>query len=586
MAGRTTAVVPGVGYLLSGTYGNSQETKYDELHATAVPGANGSTVPYNEFRGSSSSNSILWGGIANFSALLGGRTLLTLNNNYNRSADNEARQLEGMLDDFGFGARRSSLGFVERSVRSNQLRIERVIGSGQQLNASFTSSAVMRREPDKSELQYVREPDPLTGTPLPFALFSYNPEGARRTFSDLSESSLAGSLDYRISLGGPSSETQLKFGAAMRGTQRDADNSSYSLLAYKLTRGQREASAEDIFASPSSEFTILLNSTGGSYAARDRVGAAYAMIDLPVGSRIKLIGGARIEHADLEVTSAATSGERVTSSIRDLDVLPSFVANVSLKENQSLRLSLTRTLSRPEYRELSPVTYRDVIEQRDVFGNPELERTLITNLDARWEWFPSAGEIIGLGLFAKHFDKPIERVDVATSGASRLGFINGDAATNFGVELEVRKRFGMTSGSYQPITVFANGTVMKSTLDITNDQLSALTNRKRAMVGQAPFVVNAGASWSSASNKTTATLLYNIVGHRITAAGTTPLPDTYENARSGLDLSLQAPLFSSVSARLDARNLTDSPFEVRQGSVVRERYRVGRVLSLGINWQH
>ena len=180
---------------------------------------------------------------------------------------------------------------------------------------------------------------------------------------------------------------------------------------------------------------------------------------------------------------------------------------------------------------------------------------------------------------------PIERVDVATSGASRLGFINGDAATNVGVELEFRKRFGFRDG-YQPLTVFANGTLMKSTLDITGDQLSALTNRKRAMVGQAPFVVNAGTTWSSASQKTTATLLYNIVGRRITAAGTTPLPDTYESAHTGLDFSLQAPLLGGLSARLDTRNLLDSPFEVRQGSVVRERYRVGRVFSLGIKWQH
>jgi len=122
-------------------------------------------------------------------------------------------------------------------------------------------------------------------------------------------------------------------------------------------------------------------------------------------------------------------------------------------------------------------------------------------------------------------------------------------------------------------------------IDISSDRLSSLTNRKRAMVGQAPYVVNAGATWSTPSNRASATMVYNIVGKRITAAGSTPLPDTYEMARAGLDVSFQTSIVGGLSARLDGKNLLDSPFEVRQGSVVRERYRAGRVLSLGLKLQ-
>ena len=209
---------------------------------------------------------------------------------------------------------------------------------------------------------------------------------------------------------------------------------------------------------------------------------------------------------------------------------------------------------------------------------------MIRNFDARWEWYPDAGEIMSIGLFAKHFSDPIEQVDVATSGASRLSFINADGADNYGVELEMRKRLGDFSDVLSPVTMFANGTLMNSAIDITSDNLSALTNRKRPMVGQAPYVVNAGVTWSSASASTTATVLYNVVGHRITAAGTNPLPDTYDLARSMLDISLQAPLFGGIAARFDAKNLLDSPYEVRQGTVTRERYRSGRVLAIGLKW--
>lgn len=583
IGGRTTSVLPGLGYLASATYGFSQETHADEQRAIAVPGANGGTKPYNAFSGSTASTSVLWGGLLNLNALIGGSTLVTLNNNYNRSADNEARQARGTLDDFGFESVRSSLGLIERSVRSNQLRLLRSFGS-HELNASITSSGVTRTEPDRSELQYVREPDPATGAPLPFALFSYNPEGARRTFADLSETGLDGSVGYQLTLGAAGRETHLKFGAAHRMTDRDAENSSYSLMGYKLTRSVRELPAEQIFDpartnSGTADLTVLLNSTGGSYSARDRVSAGYAMFDFPLGSNLRVIGGARLEHSNIVVNSIATSGERASSKLNNTDVLPSLVANYSLRDNQSLRLSVSRTLSRPEYRELSPVTYRDVIEQQDIFGNPSLKRSLITNVDGRWEWFPNSGEVIGLGLFAKRFSNPIERVDVATSGASRLGFINADGATNYGVEFEVRKSL------FEQLTTFGNATVMKSTIDITSDKLSSLTNRKRAMVGQAPYVVNAGATWATSSARSTATVVYNVVGRRITSAGTTPLPDTYELARSGLDLSLQSALFGSLSARFDAKNLLDSPYSVQQGSVIREQYRSGRVFSFGLKWQ-
>jgi len=589
LGGKTNVARQNLGYLISGSYGRTQEIKSGEVRSTAVPDGNGSARPYNEFRGSSSSGSVLWGGLLNLNALIGEKTLVVFNNNYNRSADNEAHQDHGTLDDYGFETLRSSLAFIERSVRSNQLRVERSISGAHQLSLSFTSSGVTRKEPDRSELQYVREPDPATGAALPYALFSYNPEGARRTFSDLSESGISSALDYRASFGDPARATVVKVGSSFRKTERDADNSSYSILGYGLTHTQREQTAEKIFSSSAGSnsplLSLLLNSTGGSYTASDRIGAGYGMIDIPVGERLRIIGGARLERALLDVASIATTGEKSKTRMDNTDILPSLVANFSLTEAQNVRVSATQTVSRPEYRELSPVTYRDVIEQRDIFGNPDLHHALIRNFDARWEWFPGAGEIVGLGAFAKKFTNPIERVDVATSGASRLGFINADGASIYGVEVELRKSFALRSSDEHPLSIFGNATLMKSSIDITSDRLSSLTNRKRPMVGQAPYVANAGATWSSASARSSATILYNVVGRRITAAGSTPLPDTYESTRSGIDASLQAPLFGAVSARLDAKNLLDSPYEVKQGDVTRERYRSGRVISIGLKWQ-
>jgi hypothetical protein len=81
------------------------------------------------------------------------------------------------------------------------------------------------------------------------------------------------------------------------------------------------------------------------------------------------------------------------------------------------------------------------------------------------------------------------------------------------------------------------------------------------------------------------TLLYNVVGERITAAAVTPVSvDTYERPRHQLDLSARFPVFGAMSGKLDATNLLNSAREERQGEVVRYRYTTGRSVSLGFSW--
>jgi TonB-dependent receptor len=262
-------------------------------------------------------------------------------------------------------------------------------------------------------------------------------------------------------------------------------------------------------------------------------------------------------------------------------VLPSAALNVKLTEAQSLRLSVSRTLARPEYRELSPVASRDVIGGDNVEGDPNLERTRIANADLRWEWYPKPGEVVSLAVFGKQFDKPIERVYRAVSGTRTVFYLNADGADNYGLELELRKSLGVLARSLNPLTAFTNVTVMESKIELGKTTASA-TNRNRRMVGQSPYVINAGLTYAPLSGATSATLLVNRIGARIDAAGDQPLPDVIESARTTVDFSLRFPLVSTLSARFDARNLLDDPYEVMQGTVLRESYRTGRLVQFGL----
>jgi TonB-dependent receptor len=331
-------------------------------------------------------------------------------------------------------------------------------------------------------------------------------------------------------------------------------------------------------------FDVQNNSAGGSYTARDRVGAAYGMAEYPISSKVRVIGGARVENWRLDLETSPIFDEPGFARPRNTDVLPSLIVNIKLSENQSVRMAVARTLSRPEYRELSPITFRDVIGEQAVTGNPNLKRALVDNFDVRWEAYHGTGALLSVALFAKRFHDPIERVDIATSGASQLGFVNADGASNYGVELEIREGLGTLAPALENFAIFANSTLMRSEIRTGNDSISALTNSKRAMVGQSPYVLNVGASYA-APGGAGATLMYNVVGKRITSAGTMPLPDTYEMPRNVLDFSAQMPLKSRLSVKVAAKNLLDAAYERRQGDVTRLSYKSGRVYSAGFSYK-
>ena len=105
------------------------------------------------------------------------------------------------------------------------------------------------------------------------------------------------------------------------------------------------------------------------------------------------------------------------------------------------------------------------------------------------------------------------------------------------------------------------------------------------MVGQAPSVVNAGLTFAPIGGRFSTTVLYNRVGRRIVSASQRPLPVTYEEARSVLDVAMRVPLFGSVAAKFDAKNLLDQPYRQTQGTVTRESYYSGRVYTVGLNWR-
>ena len=193
--------------------------------------------------------------------------------------------------------------------------------------------------------------------------------------------------------------------------------------------------------------------------------------------------------------------------------------------------------------------------------------------------------MLSVGGFVKHFDRPVERIESATSGAYQALYQNAVSATDVGVELEARTQLGFLGSWAQSFTGFSNVTLMSSTVMLDTTRGLAVTDRSRRMVGQAPYVVNAGLTYASPSGRTNATILYNVVGERIYAAGVAPLPNIVEAPRDIVDFSLRFPVWREVTGRLDARNLLDARYRFMQGNLEREGYNAGRTISFGLSWR-
>ena len=579
------------GYIGSFSYSYNQEARRNESRASAFPGPTpDQATPVNLYTGSTGRESVLWGGLLNVSTRVGAGTKLSFNNSLTRTAENEATRLGGFYEQNAINLDLTRLSFVERSVRSNQLVGEHLLGERHFLDWSVSASGVKRNEPDRADLIYVAENDG-TGNMVPSFWWGAN-RSADRTFSSIDENGYEGGLNYRLSLGDADAPTWIKAGVMGRTVDRDADSRIYNLTTTSLTEAERRAPADEIFSGfYASQGRLLLNpGPSGRYTAEDRLVAAYLQADVPVTDRIRILGGARVERSKINVNTVVFQGiseTTVPAELEDTDVLPALGLTYFLNADQQIRVSAAQTLSRPEYRELSPVNFFDILGGQRLFGNADLQRALIQNYDLRWEWYPRGGEALSVGLFYKRFNHPIERILVqnADGFSPDITFANARGASNYGAELELRKRMDFVVAGLRRLTLFSNLTVMQSEIDVSDQGLSSLTNPQRPMAGQSEYVVNAGLGYAADDGAWNGTLLYNVAGRRLVEAGISPLPDTYEQERHLVDFSLQFPIAGAVSGKLDAKNLLDEPVRYLQGPVERLHYETGRIFSMGFKWE-
>ena len=324
-----------------------------------------------------------------------------------------------------------------------------------------------------------------------------------------------------------------------------------------------------------------------NYNAEQTVDAYYFAVDAAYAELWRLVVGARYERNEQDVSTfdiTNLSQGAITAGLRENDWLPSVAITYTINPESQFRFGYSRTLSRPDFRELSPAPFTDPILDIESSGNPDLEQTQLDNLDLRYEYYRTSEEVYSLGVFYKKFDKPIERISVAGTGGI-LSYDNAESANNYGVELDGFKRLDFISEDWESFFVSANAAYIKSEVELGAAGLIQ-TSRNRPLQGQSEYLVNLQLGYKPVEqDRLEATLLFNVFGERIAQVGVLGLPDIYETPFNQVDFTLKYKFAPQWQVGLRLRNLLDDEVEFAQGGKPFRLYSPGREVGFSIEWR-
>ncbi len=282
-----------------------------------------------------------------------------------------------------------------------------------------------------------------------------------------------------------------------------------------------------------------------SYDAENNIIAGFVALNIPIGSLVNIYCGARLEKNIQTLNSFMVDRQDIPVHVKidSVYMLPSINTTFSLTEKSLLRLAYGPTINRPEFREVAPLAFYDFEEMASYRGNPSLKNAVIQNFDFRYEWYPSVSETFSLALFYKQFKNPIEVIAISTGSGVEYTYHNADKANNYGAEIDVRKSFNNLKNSFlKDFMVVLNASYIKSEVEINN--VSYLSENKRAMQGQSPFIINTGIYYQHDKTNIMISGVYNVIGKRIKVVGDPDHPTIYEMPHHQIDLTIAKGLFN------------------------------------------
>ncbi len=577
-----------LGYIASISYSNSNETKPIEQASYDFEGER-----YN-YKGFNNSYSVNWGALLNVSYKFSQNQKISLKNVYNQTADDETVTYEGEYKGAQQIRNVTSLRYVERSVQSSQLIGEHYLKlfSGVNVDWNVNYSSSKRNEPDARRYIYARGIDDPS-EPFRFLL---DQSLATRFYSDLNDQNYGGTINFSLKLFDNPSAPTFKFGYSLNKKDRDF---SARIFGFRNIPGGNfseedkilQSSVDQIFSAENINPTFIevieITQPTDSYTSDQAVNAAYLLTDFKLFESLKIVTGLRYENSLQKLNSKSRTGEALEIENQYNDLFPSLNLTYLINDKINVRLAYSRTIARPEFREMAPFTYFDFVSNELVTGNTNLKRSLITNYDARFEFYPAPKELFAVSVFYKKFMNPIEQILISSSAFEPIrSYENSKDAQNWGVEFEERKSLAFIGTMFENFSLVGNLSLIKSKINLED---RGFQTSSRPLQGQADFILNTGLYYEDFTNGLSASIIYNKVGEKISKVGFGGLGDVIEKPRDQIDISFSKKIFDNLSLKLAVKDLLAQDIKFVQktpsGDKTSELVKRGQNISAGLSFQ-
>lgn len=343
--------------------------------------------------------------------------------------------------------------------------------------------------------------------------FQFNRPGTNNDirFSELDDTTFDAGLDFVVPVDFGDKSVELKFGGAYLDKSRDSEQQDFRYFG-SIPEELRLSRIDTIFSNAVVDAGILeirRNGTTGfpdvSDAALDVFGA-YASFDFELNPKLRFSAGLRYEDSTQETAIEQSTVENSRFEFDDLAedfFLPAATLTYTFADNLQLRLGASKTINRPQFRELTPSIFVNTDTDDRFVGNPFLTNSESNNLDARVEYYFGRKQFITLGGFYKDFTNPIEEFIFNGLGESNAtSFLNAPSAELFGFEAEFEKimpfeSLGLKSEKFatKEFIVRANYTYTDSSVSANGD-VSITPPSVNPALGVDPLVLSASGLYS------------------------------------------------------------------------------------------
>ena len=300
----------------------------------------------------------------------------------------------------------------------------------------------------------------------------------------------------------------------------------------------------------------------------ETINSGYANIFFKFSEKFDVNAGLRVEKYDRitkykEIGNFDQNYKKNTTD--DIYFLPSVNAKYSSSESANFRFAASQTYTKPVVMEAFPLQL--VNPDGTVFqGNSYLKNSKNSNIDIKYELFPTTKELFAIGLFGKSVKNPIERTFLANSGATITSFKNSESATIYGVEAEFILDLNRISSKLKDFSWGFNTSVMQTEVTVPDFALdpsgtlspSIETHKKRELQGASKWLINSDLKYQFNLNKNwsnTLSAVYSVFGKRIYSVGTAGIDHIYELPVSKLDIVLASKLSEHIDLKLVADNV-------------------------------